>query len=352
MCAGTAVHEVIAATLPSVITHGQAVPPESSLAAAYDAEFAVAAAGSEVVWGRHDPARVRDERVAMIAGLLRDAPNHIAKILAIEPAYLSRLGDLWISGHIDLIYHPVNAPETIALCDWKTGATVPHQIILDHGFESGLYSSACATGKFAFREQARPIQLNDGSWVVSGSIGDASVSRTGMDLNMTQQRCLEALLIAYQADRGEVHNEVDRAAKTPHTFGEFPSSLHYVHLADYVPYARGGTKTPSRPEQLAFYGCEADNKVKYAAGDARGPAWYKMRRTEQDIPRLEYLAKNITSVVRMGRFFESIGEKCERCPYATPCLTRGYGLKGKDLQDAKRSLSAVSCEQDGFGGVF
>ena len=36
----------------------------------------------------------------------------------------------------------------LSFADWKTGAQRPHQIDLDHGWQSGIYSGALRSGYF------------------------------------------------------------------------------------------------------------------------------------------------------------------------------------------------------------
>jgi len=120
-------------------------------------------------------------------------------------------------------------------------------------------------------------------------------------------------------------------------------------MADYVPYARKSSRMVERPEELRFFGLSEPTKRSFDKGDRRGPAWYEMRRTEHDVPRLEHLLRAVVSTVRMGRFFESVGEKCSRCPHREPCLTAGYAPKGEDKQTIDEALKGV--DFDGLGDV-
>lgn len=348
MVAGTATHETIYRAVTNItvcaaILSGSGAPTENVIAKVYDDEFAKATEGREVVWRAKDnPASIRLERIAMISGLFAWMHRHVAEVLGAERSYIARLGSYWTSGHIDLIYRPVEAPDTIAMCDWKTGAQIPAQVVLDHGFESGLYSSACHTGVFIDRcdlqWEGRP-----GHWIAHHPpTGVKYEASTRFD---AERGCLEeALKAKAQEIIGDAAPDSDLAAERMAAAADykgFPSRLFYVHLADYVPYQKAGSKAPTRPEQLAHYGVEVGDKVKYVAGDIRGPAWYAMQRTEHDVPRLEFLTRNLVSVVRMSRFFESIGEKCSRCTWAKQCLTRGYELRGEAANDAGRILAML-----------
>jgi len=162
-----------------------------------------------------------------------------------------------------------------------------------------------------------------------------------------ERLALEAELIhvaAHYTETGEVLPHVT-------TLDEFPSDIRYVHLADYPPYSRKGKKSTSRPEELQYYGLDDYRDVSYDKGDRRGPAWYQVRRTETDLPRLELLLKNVIGTIRMGRFFESVGEKCQRCPHKQVCLNSGYELRGTEKARLERALNSLEIDDDGLGDV-
>lgn len=335
MVSGTATHETIARALsnpkvqPKMLElKGDWRVDAASCQRVYDMEMAQAVSGRQVHWYEADDEKIATSRAEMIAGVLNDMKHHVKSVRLLEAGFIVKIGGYWFSGHTDLIHEPFVKPGTIALADWKTGQTKPNQISLDHSWESGVYSAAMRDGLWIAREHvALPID---------------TVGRY-----MKERVALEAELIrvakAY-TEHGELPDHVQ-------VLGQFPSAIHYVHLADYVPYQKAGKKEAKRFEELQFYGLSAPGEVKYTKGQQRGPAWYEVRRTEDDIPRLESLLRNVVGTIRMGRFFESVGEKCNRCPHQQPCLNSGYELRGESKQVMDRLLKQVVIEDDGLGEV-
>lgn len=267
---GTATHELIAAYLST----GQR-PSADVRAVELDIKRWLAE-GLTV-----DPDLLR-ERAQMVIGLFRQFERHVARVIACESGFIAPFGPYWLSGHVDLVYAPTTAPDTIALADWKTGANKPHPLELTHGWEGGTYSAALRHGYF--------------------------MDRAGRDRHE-----LEAALI----DHALVHGV------TP-TFGAFPSAVHHVHLADYVPYARAGSKVVKRVEDLAFHGYATATKHSYRAGDQRGGAWIPVPLREGDLRRFEWRLRQVIGSVRLGRLFDMPGEGCTRCRHQVPCLNDGY----------------------------
>ena len=129
-------------------------------------------------------------------------------------------------------------------------------------------------------------------------------------------------------------------------FDEYPERIRYVHMRDYIPYARKSKRLLERPEELEWAGLKAPEKVEFEKGDMRGPAWYHVQRAESDTPRLIHLLRAIVSWVRFGRFPSAPGEMCSRCKFREPCLLEGYkpiGDEKKRLEVAQRGL-----DFDGF----
>lgn len=333
MVAGTATHETIARAAGNDKVRKQLLAGKAQVTAercgkVYAEEFERIVGGREVRWYDDDSAKITAKRALMIEGVLNDLQHHVQSIRFLEAGFIVRIGPYYCSGHVDLIYEPKRQPGTLALADWKTGVQRPSQIELDHSWESGVYSAAMKSGLWIAREHVeQPLDAPHKYEV--------------------ERKLLETALIdaarAYETD----------GVVLPHVqiLGEFPSDIRYVHLPDYPPYEKAGKKSVERPEELEFFKLSEPGDVKFKAGERRGPAWYQVRRTEHDIPRLEMLLKNIVGTVRMGRFFESVGEKCARCPHKTVCLNSGYGLRGDEKAAAEKALSQINIEDDGLGHV-
>ena len=242
-----------------------------------------------------DPDDVVDTTAAAV-GLLRDLPRWVRRVIGVEQGFIAPFGDYWLAGHIDLIYEPVAAPETIAMCDWKFGAQKPHLIALEHGFEAGLYSAALHTGLF-----------------------EDPVGRDRVAVERDLIRVVQAA--------------PDPRYVTP-TYGAFPSQIHQVHAADYVPYKRAGSKLLERPEDLALHGYREATQHKYKAGDQRGGAWMPIKLRPDVLSRFHSRLKVIVGTVRLGRFIDSPDEKCSRCHYRGACLNAGYAAASTDADYA------------------
>lgn len=347
--AGTATHEVIARVLSSrpavdALLAGKRVPREQ-LAKALSDEYEREVGGRAAQWYRgEDAIDVLDERLEMIYGLLHDLHRYVADVVLVEPGFIAPLGDYWLSGHLDMLYRPRSNPTRLAIADWKTGASKPAQIELDHGWEAGIYSAAVRFGGWLSRESLVSTQRADGRWtVVCGARECTHASRY-----IAERRAMEAALIDIGHDMFErdaaASDDVDDSAVT---FGEWPVEVHHVHLADYVPYRKAGTKAVKRPEDVAFYELPGpDPKFKYTAGMRRGPAWLPVALTEHDVPRITARLRNIVGMVRMGWFVDQVGERCTRCQYASECLTSGYAPTGNEHRRLERALEQTTAAHD------
>jgi hypothetical protein len=329
LVAGTAVHETIARALSNEELLPQLLSGEHRISRnlaemVLREELERAVAGREIIWhGKDSGDDIFLDRLEMVLGVLNDLHEHVAEVIAIEPGFIVQLGGYWLSGHLDLVYRPKALPGAIAFADWKTGATKPTGIELDHSWESGIYSLALQSGIWIGREH---FELPKGT----------------PNRYMREREALEAELIRVAKLEGPLPAHARR-------YGAFPEDIRHVHLPDYVPYEKAGKKAVKRPEELAFWKLEQSAEVKYVKGMRRGPAWYQVRRSEQDIPRLEHLLKNVVGTVRLGRFFESVGEKCERCTWKQDCLTTGYELRGDEAKQLEMSIRGLDLADDGLG---
>lgn len=239
------------------------------------------------------------DTAAMVAGLIADLPRFVRHVVGVEQGFIGRLGEYWIAGHVDLIYEPIARPGTLAMCDWKFGKEKPHVIELNHGWEAGLYGAAMRHGVFA-----NPL---------------------GRD-----RYELERDLIA-------LARTAAGASLTP-TYGQFPTEIYQVHVADYLPYKRAGDKQVTRIEDLRRFGYVEPCKHVYAAGQVRGGAWMPVDMSEGYLSRLESRLRTVVGTARMGRFIDNPGQKCTRCHYATACLHAGYAAADNDQDRAALAL--------------
>jgi len=257
-------------------------------------------------WRADDPplTRLIDDRAQQVYCASHALAKRASRVLAFEQGFIVKLGEYWLSGHVDCIYEPIARPGQIAMCDWKTSAQKPHQIELDHGWEGGIYAAALTHGHFE-----HPYE---------GESRDA----------------LERRLIAHATAV-----EAGTVAHVP-TYGQYPIYAHHVHLGDYLPYLRAGKKLVSRVEDLAWFGYAEPTEHSYVKGEYRGGAWCPVGVTEYDVPRLHSRVRAVVSMVRLGRFFDRPGEKCTRCAHARVCLTDGYQSLESDSQRKDASVLA------------
>lgn len=297
-CIGTGVHETNARYLDPTksacarILAGE-LPSEEAVRRVLEEEVEKAAEGLPIEWKASRDTEIA-AGVAMVLGALRGTSERASEVVLVEAPFLVEIKiaakSYWLTGTVDLVYRPRENPFGLGLADWKTGQTRPSEIVLDHGYQLGIYAHALADGVF-FPGTEREVRLE-----------------------------------------------------------QFPDELHIVHLRDYVPYAKAGSKKPTHRDELAHYGIEPGDKISYVKGDMRGPAWHRARRTELDVQRLKASIRNIVSTVRLGRFVENLGDDCARCAFKHACLNEGFAVDG----DAKKRLDLAlrDVDFDGLGDDF
>lgn len=340
---GTAAHETIARVLVSDVRArvlaGPGAVTRAQLERAFGEEFAREVSGRTVDWRGRDAATTHADCVTMVAGLLDTLHCYVAEVLLVEPAFITRCGAHWLSGHIDLVYRPRHDPSSIAIADWKTGARRPHPIVIDHAWEAGVYSLACRDGWFLRRESLTAARSLEPPWTWTVTSGTHTHAATHPSRYIAERTCAEHVLSDIAAGAvcdlpGTVEGHIQR-------FNEFPSAIYHVHLQDYVPYQRAGRKQVTRAEDLAFYHRDQPGSVAYKPGDARGPAWIPVRLSEHDVPRVIHRIRNVVGMIRMGRFIDQIGERCARCPFSGDCLTGGYAMPDRDRRQLELAINAA-----------
>lgn len=371
---GNAGHETIARALlkPELVAallSGKHTIDRRLVDEVFREEFDKEVAGREVRWGKDEAKseKIKYDRVSMCLATLNRLHLYIAKVIAVEAAFIvpADVGDgqiYWMAGHTDLVYEPLGRPGGIGVGDWKTGATKPCQIELDHGWESGIYSLAVRDGLFLGRDELTVEQVcatHDKPAMVR--VTCRGVSAEHVAFSQASKRAMEGSLIAAAVAHDEscATNGLNGAMIIP-TFGAFPEEIRYVHLQDFVPYEKAGDKKISRPEDAGYYTqvlgqpMRVGDKVKYVKGDLRGPAWLSIARSEYDVPRLHSQLRSVVGTMRMGRFMERLGEKCVRCPVKELCLTTGYEVRGEEraqVRNLLRVLNDVDDLDDGFSGA-
>lgn len=303
-CIGTAVHAVIARVLwaaPDQVLRGLRMT-DAVLSKALDEEMTVAAEGLPLEWKGKNPKNQMGDALAMVRGALETVPEYASEIVLVEAPFTvevpskSKRSSVHGRGTIDLIYR--NHSKALAFADWKTGAIRPDPITLHHGYQIAMYSTAVAVGRFQDPRLSSPIE---------------SVRAAGLEA---------------AAERGSLE---------PFALDERPAEAHIVHLRDLVPYARKGKRAANELDE-GWNGLAKGDAYVYEKGDRRGRGWYASTRTGVDDARFAVSIATIVGTVRLGRFFEMIGEGCRRCPYKDRCLTEGHELDAEGLRAINRAL--------------
>lgn len=341
---GNAAHNVIARILRSAPACEAALHPEyrfplSSIESTFEEEYENERAGREVDWYKVKPDKWKRECVQMVHGMINDIHNHVKKVVLVEAGFIYHLDGIWLTGMTDLVYLTHN--DGLGFVDWKTGAQKPHQIDLDHGWESGIYSGALERGLFVPGEN---IMHEDG--------------REHRD--SVEAVCIElaGLMKAAEATNGQtvlpgVEDPSARLAELMETYGAvrfntFPDAIRHCHLRDFIPYSRKTHKTLSRPEELAWAGLAQPEKVTFEKGDTRGPGWLHVVRSQDSITRLTRRLRSVVQWVREGLFVDAAGEMCSRCRFREPCLNDGYQPVGEEAERLNKALKVL--DDDAFDG--
>lgn len=147
---GTAVHAVIerALTNPAsrdAILAGR-LPSATRVLDGIVEELERAAGGQPIEWMDANPGNERGAAMHMVLGALRTTAERACRIVAVEAPFAAELAGYQLTGTIDLVFEPRDAPGQIAIADWKTGERKLAQVVLDHGYQLAIYSHALAAG--------------------------------------------------------------------------------------------------------------------------------------------------------------------------------------------------------------
>jgi hypothetical protein len=295
-CIGTATHETCKRILTRAVESVLAgkVPPIDQVLAVLNTELERAAEGLPINWrngsrGTANPSTELMKAAHMVRGAVREVGKRAKRIVLVEAPFklaLERDGKVYhLTGTLDLAYETHDGK--LVLVDWKTGEQLMVQVILDHGYQFGIYAEALARGVF------------------------------------------------YPGEYREV------------VIGRYPDEIYVGHLRDFVPYEKLTDKAPTRREQLEHFGISEGQKVKVPKGQERGPGWYRANRTEADRARLIHSVHTIVGTVRLGRFVEHIDEGCAFCPHRAKCFGDGFAPMGSEKAALEKNLAGL--DFDGFG---
>lgn len=305
---GTAVHAVIERALcrepmVSAVLEGR-LPSPQRVDVVLGEELERAAEGRPIDWA---DASEHLERVTgrwMVLGALRTVSERAQRIVAVEAPFLVELDGYTMSGTIDLAYEPrgVEAGSAIAMADWKTGERKPHQVVLDHGYQTSIYSHALARGVlWPGTERETRLGLHPEAIHIVHLRSYANHERT------------RAVLSAVRESSDTSKELAVRVARLG-----WPVSTHAIAGALRA-LAEDGLVTKKRVGKDTIW--SATETDREPAADA---IWLESRRRPDDVARLRVSLKTIVGTVRMGRFGEQLGEQCGRCPFRRECLGDGH----------------------------
>lgn len=323
---GTAVHAVIERALgrepmASAVLEGR-LPSPQRVDAVLGEELARAAEGRPIEWGDASLSLELTTARWMVLGALRTVSERASRIVAIEAPFSAELEGYALSGTIDLVYEPREAPGELALADWKTGSRTPHQVVLDHGYQTGIYSHALEHGTL---------------W--PGTDRETRLGRRPVAIHIVHLRAyaaherLRAVLASVRETSSTSKELLTLVARRG-----WPVSTHVIGGALRA-LAEDGLVTKKRVGKDTIW--SATETDREPAADA---IWMESRRRPDDVARLRVSLRTIVGTVRMGRFVEQLGEQCGRCPFRQQCLGDGHvstetsaelesALRGLDVSD-------------------
>lgn len=325
---GTAVHRVIERALcrepmVSAVLEGR-LPSPQRVDEVLAEELVRAAEGRPIDWG---DASEHLERVTgrwMAMGAMRTVAERAQRIVAVEAPFVVELDGYSMSGTIDLAYEPrgVAPGSAIAMADWKTGERRPHQVVLDHGYQTGIYSHALAHGALWLGTE-REMRIG---------LHPEAIHIVHLRSYATHER-VRAVLAAVRESADTSKEIAVRVARRG-----WPVSTHAIAGALRA-LAEDGLVTKKRVGKDTIW--SATDTDREPAADA---IWLESRRRPDDVARLRVSLRTIVGTVRMGRFVEQLGEQCGRCPFRQQCLGDGHvstetsaelesALRGLDVSD-------------------
>lgn len=325
---GTAVHETIRRALrhesmAAAVIAGK-LPSHERIDGVLAEEMEREAAGRTIDW--RDASRDAEMVSArwMVLGALRSVYERAARILAVEAPFIVELDSYTATGTIDLVYEPRDAePGTRVICmaDWKTGGRPLPKVLLDRGYQVSIYAEALEHGLL---------------W--PGTERETRMGIAPRDIHIVHLRAYAqheraaAVLAAVRETTGTAEELTVIVARKGWQVSQRSVSAVLTSLAkrDLVEKKRNGKQTMWMP------------------GPSTEPlrsseVWYASRRQPGDGARLRVSLRTIVGTVRMGRFVESYGEQCQRCPFAQQCTGEGYGPDtetARALEDALDGIDA------------
>ncbi len=351
---GSAIHKLIERTLAPHVWSKLAAGGEelirqprffARLQELYPEALEDAAEGLAVDWGRDNPDAVRDDACTMVREVLVDLLGRIERPLAVEAPFRvavrgQRDRDYHLQGTIDLVYEPKGLPGQVGFLDWKSGQLRMHPIVLAHGYQAAIYAHAVELGTFwpGTEREVSFGQFPSEIWIVHLRELLPYAKRTTFTLERTEE--VEWVAAAVRGELPSVRADVADEREADRVLAHLGPGSRVEVEPTTAPPPR--TKKNGEP-----YKSRARSKPPLVKliGDRRGPAWYAAHRSPDDVARLRVSLDNIVGTVRLGRFFESIGDQCGRCAFRSICLNEGHEVDRSEMTQVNRALAGVELDE-------
>lgn len=323
---GTAVHETIRRALShesmvEAVLAGR-VPSHERIDAVISEEIERAREGRTVDWREASESLERISARWMVLGALRSVHEKAVRIIGVEVPFVVEVDGYTATGTIDLLYEPRDAEpgvRAVAMADWKTGGRPLPKVLLDRGYQIGIYAEAIERGRL---------------W--PGTPRETSLGVSPRDIHIVHLR-------AY-AQHERTAAVLDAVRSTTATADELTVIVArrgwQVSKASVAGTLRGlanrGLVVKRRDgKQVVWMPTSSIEPLRSSE------VWYASQRQPGDSARLRVSLRTIVGTVRMGRFVESYGEQCARCPFRHECAGEGYGPDKATARDIEDVLDGV-----------
>lgn len=327
-CLGTAIHAVLERALTKTaepILAGK-LPSRERVLNVLDEELVRAADGDvgRIDWRDEKPAVEKAEAVTMVLGALSTVAERASSIVAVEAPFAVEIDSYSVVGTIDLLMRDKDG--ALVVVDWKSGQQHLPRVVLDHGYQVGVYMHAVLEGAlWPGTERETRLAETPGHVYIVHLRDFVAYDRAAV--------ILRSLRVDGPAESKMV------AARIQHLYPASPNSAAGIMGA----LSKLGLTQKQRKGRTVEWSA--------TPGDRMPPTqsiWYRSERNADDVARLKVSLKTVVGTVRLGRAVERLGEQCSRCPFRGPCLGEGERLSKDEKRDLFSALAGVDV---GDGGL-
>jgi len=220
------------------------------------------------------------------------------RIVDVERAFMVEVGGIWVAGTMDLVIKG-KGKGNLVIIDWKTGATVPSQFELDHGYQTVMYCHALEFGEFFLK----PEYLGN----------------------------------------NENYYESYKQTKQKNRYKKAPQQFIYAYLKEFIPAKRNSERQCRHRSTESM--ANENGVIKIEKDQNPGPIFYHANPGGKDLDRLIYSLRVAQIYAKNMVFPESISSKCERCLYQQKCLDIG-GFDHGEQEDIWETMQELGIEPE------